>query len=157
VIAAVQGIAPRPDANWWPRAIWRWGGRGGVSRRGVKIGLFLQTPMFALTRAIAASALQMLLTGELWRAHAAEWGLINQVVPGRRPRAASRTYGGADSTSRVADGRIGSRLFIPDRFGSAEGRRVFEGGHDDETRWPPRAGRIGAFWVSGSLREWEVG
>jgi enoyl-CoA hydratase/carnithine racemase len=50
---------------------------------GVKIGLFCTTPMVALTRAIGRKrALRMLLTGELIDAHlAAEWGLVNEVVP----------------------------------------------------------------------------
>ena len=50
---------------------------------GVKIGLFCTTPMVALTRAIGRKrALQMLLTGEMVDARtAAEWGLVNQVVP----------------------------------------------------------------------------
>ena len=61
---------------------------------GVKIGLFCTTPMVALTRAIGRKrALQMLLTGEMVDARtAADWGLINQVVPaaelaGRHPAA----------------------------------------------------------------------
>ncbi len=50
---------------------------------GVKIGLFCTTPMVALSRAIGRKrALQMLLTGEMIDAPtAAEWGLINLVVP----------------------------------------------------------------------------
>jgi len=50
---------------------------------GVKIGLFCTTPMVALSRAIGRKrALQMLLTGEMVDAvTAAEWGLINAVVP----------------------------------------------------------------------------
>ncbi len=50
---------------------------------GVKIGLFCTTPMVALSRAIGRKrALQMLLTGEMVDAvTAAEWGLINMVVP----------------------------------------------------------------------------
>jgi enoyl-CoA hydratase/carnithine racemase len=50
---------------------------------GVKIGLFCTTPMVALSRAIGRKrALQMLLTGEMIDAPtAAEWGLINMVVP----------------------------------------------------------------------------
>lgn len=50
---------------------------------GVKIGLFCTTPMVALSRAIGRKrALQMLLTGELISARtAAEWGLVNSVVP----------------------------------------------------------------------------
>ncbi len=50
---------------------------------GVRIGLFCTTPMVALTRAIGRKrALQMLLTGEFVDAPtAADWGLINRVVP----------------------------------------------------------------------------
>lgn len=50
---------------------------------GVKIGLFCTTPMVALSRAIGRKrALQMLLTGEAISAEkAADWGLINTVVP----------------------------------------------------------------------------
>lgn len=50
---------------------------------GVRIGLFCSTPMVALSRAVGRKrALQMLLTGEAIDARtAADWGLINQVVP----------------------------------------------------------------------------
>lgn len=50
---------------------------------GVKIGLFCTTPMVALSRAVGRKrALQMLLTGQVISAHtAAEWGLVNTVVP----------------------------------------------------------------------------
>jgi len=50
---------------------------------GVKIGLFCTTPMVALTRAIGRKrAMQMLLTGEAISADtAADWGLVNSVVP----------------------------------------------------------------------------
>jgi enoyl-CoA hydratase/carnithine racemase len=50
---------------------------------GVKIGLFCSTPMVAVSRAIGRKrALQLLLTGERIDARtAADWGLINDVVP----------------------------------------------------------------------------
>jgi len=50
---------------------------------GVQIGLFCSTPMVALTRAIGRKrALEMLLTGRPIDAPtAAEWGLVNRVVP----------------------------------------------------------------------------
>jgi enoyl-CoA hydratase/carnithine racemase len=59
---------------------------------GVKIGLFCTTPMVALTRAIGRKrALQMLLTGNPVDARtAADWGLINQVVPAAELQAATR-------------------------------------------------------------------
>jgi enoyl-CoA hydratase/carnithine racemase len=59
---------------------------------GVKIGLFCTTPMVALTRAVGRKrALQMLLTGQLVDARtAADWGLINQVVPATELQATAR-------------------------------------------------------------------
>jgi enoyl-CoA hydratase/carnithine racemase len=50
---------------------------------GVKIGLFCTTPMVALSRAIGRKrAMEMLLTGRIIDARtAAEWGLVNRVVP----------------------------------------------------------------------------
>jgi enoyl-CoA hydratase/carnithine racemase len=59
---------------------------------GVKIGLFCTTPSVALTRAIGRKrALQMLLTGEMVDARtAADWGLINRVVPAAELPAATR-------------------------------------------------------------------
>ena len=50
---------------------------------GVKIGLFCSTPMVALSRAIGRKrAMEMLLSGQPIDAHtAADWGLINRVVP----------------------------------------------------------------------------
>ncbi len=59
---------------------------------GVKIGLFCTTPMVALTRSIGRKrAMEMLLTGEPIDARtAADWGLINRVVPSGELAAAAR-------------------------------------------------------------------
>ena len=59
---------------------------------GVKIGLFCTTPMVALSRAVGRKrALQMLLTGEMVNARdAAEWGLVNTVVPAAELQEATR-------------------------------------------------------------------
>jgi enoyl-CoA hydratase/carnithine racemase len=59
---------------------------------GVKIGLFCTTPMVALSRAVGRKrALEMLLTGKLVDAvTAAEWGLINRVVPAAELESATR-------------------------------------------------------------------
>src|SRR5665811_1252819 len=53
---------------------------------GVKIGLFCSTPMVEVSRAVGRKrALEMLLTGELIDAQtAADWGLVNRVVPRER-------------------------------------------------------------------------
>lgn len=80
---------------------------------GVKIGLFCTTPMVALTRAIGRKrALQMLLTGELVPARtAAEWGLVNQVVPAAELRAATEKLAAkiAEASSLVV--AIGKQAF----------------------------------------------
>lgn len=59
---------------------------------GVRIGLFCTTPMVALSRAVGRKrALHMLLTGEaIDAATAADWGLINNVVPAAELKAATR-------------------------------------------------------------------
>jgi enoyl-CoA hydratase/carnithine racemase len=59
---------------------------------GVKIGLFCTTPMVALSRAIGRKrAMEMLLTGKVVDAFtAAEWGLINRVVPAAELEAETR-------------------------------------------------------------------
>jgi enoyl-CoA hydratase/carnithine racemase len=53
---------------------------------GVKIGLFCSTPMVALSRNIGRKrAIEMLLTGRMIDAQtAAEWGLVNAVVPAEK-------------------------------------------------------------------------
>ena len=50
---------------------------------GLKVGLFCSTPMVPLSRAVGRKrALEMLLTGETISAtQAADWGLVNRVVP----------------------------------------------------------------------------
>jgi enoyl-CoA hydratase/carnithine racemase len=59
---------------------------------GVRIGLFCTTPMVALSRCVGRKrALHMLLTGEaIDAARAADWGLINSVVPAAELKSATR-------------------------------------------------------------------
>jgi enoyl-CoA hydratase/carnithine racemase len=59
---------------------------------GVKIGLFCTTPMVALSRAVGRKrAMEMLLTGKLVdAATAADWGLVNRVVPAEQLEAETR-------------------------------------------------------------------
>jgi enoyl-CoA hydratase/carnithine racemase len=63
---------------------------------GVKIGLFCTTPMVALTRAIGRKrAMEMLLTGTPIDAEtAADWGLVNRVVPAERLAEETRALAG---------------------------------------------------------------
>ena len=65
---------------------------------GVKIGLFCSTPMVPLSRAVGRKrALQMLLTGDPIDARtAADWGLVNVVVPAGRARRGRRRAGRED-------------------------------------------------------------
>jgi len=59
---------------------------------GVRIGLFCSTPMVALSRAIGRKrAMEMLLTGNMVDANtAADWGLVNHVVPAARLQVETR-------------------------------------------------------------------
>jgi enoyl-CoA hydratase/carnithine racemase len=59
---------------------------------GVKLGLFCTTPMVALSRAVGRKrAMEMLLTGKMVNADtAAEWGLINRVVPAEQLESETR-------------------------------------------------------------------
>lgn len=66
--------------------------RASFGTPGVKIGLFCSTPMVALSRTIGQKrAMQMLLTGVPIDARtAADWGLVNEVVPTERLEARTR-------------------------------------------------------------------
>ncbi len=87
VIAMVRGIATAAGcqlAATCDLVVAEEGARFGTP--GVKIGLFCSTPMVALSRVIGQKrALQMLLTGVPIDARtAADWGLVNEVVPAER-------------------------------------------------------------------------
>jgi enoyl-CoA hydratase/carnithine racemase len=84
VIAEVQGTATAAGCQLVATCDLAVAAEGATfATPGVRIGLFCSTPMVALTRAIGRKrALEMLLTGAPIDARtAAEWGLINRVVP----------------------------------------------------------------------------
>lgn len=84
VIAEVQGIATAAGCQLVATCdLAVASDQAAFATPGVRIGLFCTTPMVALSRAVGRKrALQMLLTGEMVdAATAADWGLINQVVP----------------------------------------------------------------------------
>jgi len=84
VIAAVQGVATAAGCQLVATCDLAVAAEtAAFGTPGVKIGLFCTTPMVALSRAIGRKrALEMLLTGETIDARtAAEWGLVNSVVP----------------------------------------------------------------------------
>lgn len=73
---------------------------------GVRIGLFCSTPMVPISRAVGRKrAMEMLLTGEpIDAATAAEWGLVNRVVPSDQLRAATNEL--AAQITRYSDHTI---------------------------------------------------
>jgi enoyl-CoA hydratase/carnithine racemase len=84
VIAQVQGIATAAGCQLVASCdLAIAGDQATFATPGVRIGLFCSTPMVALSRAIGRKrAMEMLLTGRMVdAATAAEWGLVNRVVP----------------------------------------------------------------------------
>jgi enoyl-CoA hydratase/carnithine racemase len=101
VIAAVQGIATAAGCQLVATcdlAIAAETAR--FATPGVRIGLFCSTPMVAVSRAVGRKrALEMLLTGQAIDATtAADWGLVNRVVPPSDLDAAA-----LDLARRIAD------------------------------------------------------
>jgi enoyl-CoA hydratase/carnithine racemase len=84
VIAAVQGVATAAGCQLVATCDLALASETArFATPGVKIGLFCSTPMVAVSRSIGRKrALQMLLTGRpIDAATAADWGLVNDVVP----------------------------------------------------------------------------
>jgi enoyl-CoA hydratase/carnithine racemase len=80
---------------------------------GVRIGLFCSTPMVALSRAVGRKrALEMLLTGKLVDAQtAADWGLVNRVVPTEQLASATRALAATIAEASRATLEIGKQAF----------------------------------------------
>lgn len=80
---------------------------------GVRIGLFCSTPMVALSRNIGRKrALEMLLTGRpIDAATAAEWGLVNRVVPAAQLEQAALDLAREMAESSPLTLKIGKRAF----------------------------------------------
>ncbi|HYL76259.1 MAG TPA: enoyl-CoA hydratase [Bryobacteraceae bacterium] len=84
VIAQVQGIATAAGCQLVATCdLAIASDQASFATPGVRIGLFCTTPMVALSRAVGRKrAMEMLLTGKLVDpATAADWGLVNRVVP----------------------------------------------------------------------------
>lgn len=93
VIAQVQGIATAAGCQLVATCdLAISSDQASFATPGVRIGLFCTTPMVALTRAVGRKrAMEMLLTGKLVDpATAAEWGLVNRVVPAAELEAETR-------------------------------------------------------------------
>jgi enoyl-CoA hydratase/carnithine racemase len=80
---------------------------------GVRIGLFCSTPMVAVSRSIGRKrALEMLLTGRPIDAHtAADWGLVNRVVPAAELDAAAVELARQIASASPLTLRIGKQAF----------------------------------------------
>jgi enoyl-CoA hydratase/carnithine racemase len=80
---------------------------------GVKIGIFCTTPMVALSRAVGSKrALQMLLTGDPIDARtAAEWGLVNSVVPAGELKNETRKFAARIAQASPVTVAIGKQAF----------------------------------------------
>jgi enoyl-CoA hydratase/carnithine racemase len=80
---------------------------------GVNIGLFCSTPMVPVQRAIGRKrALEMLLTGnEIDAATAAEWGLVNRVVPAAALVAETEALARAASRGSAYSKGVGKQSF----------------------------------------------
>jgi enoyl-CoA hydratase/carnithine racemase len=80
---------------------------------GVKTGLFCTTPMVALSRTVGRKrALRMLLTGDPVDARtAAEWGLVNSVVPAGQLRAETRKLAAQIAEASPLTLAIGKQAF----------------------------------------------
>jgi len=80
---------------------------------GVNIGLFCSTPMVALTRAIGRKrAMEMLMTGDAIDAStAADWGLVNHVVPAAELAAATRALAEKIASASSLVVAIGKQAF----------------------------------------------
>ncbi len=114
VIAAVQGIATAAGCQLVATcdlAIAAEGAR--FATPGVKIGLFCSTPMVALSRSVGRKrALEMLLTGRPIDARtAAEWGLVNRVVPAPELDAAALELASQVASASPLTLRIGKQAF----------------------------------------------
>ena len=80
---------------------------------GVNIGLFCSTPMVALTRNVPRKrAMEMLLLGEMIDARqAADWGLVNRVVPQSMVREAALSFARQIASKSPLTVAIGKRTF----------------------------------------------
>jgi enoyl-CoA hydratase/carnithine racemase len=114
VIAAVQGVATAAGCQLVATCDLAIASEAATfATPGVKIGLFCSTPMVAVSRSIGRKrALEMLLTGRPIDAHtAAEWGLVNQVVPAAELDAAALELATQVASASPLTLKIGKQAF----------------------------------------------
>jgi enoyl-CoA hydratase/carnithine racemase len=114
VIAAVQGIATAAGCQLVATCDLAVASESArFATPGVKIGLFCSTPMVAVSRNIGRKrALEMLLTGRPIDARtAADWGLVNSVVPAAELDAAALELAGQVASASSLILKIGKQAF----------------------------------------------
>jgi enoyl-CoA hydratase/carnithine racemase len=114
VIAAVQGIATAAGCQLVATCdLAIAADTARFATPGVKIGLFCSTPMVAVSRNIGRKrALEMLLTGRpIDAATAAEWGLVNRVVPAQELDAAALELARQVASASPLTLKIGKQAF----------------------------------------------
>src|SRR5438105_7062035 len=114
VIAAVQGPAFAAGCQLVATCDLAIAAEGATfATPGVKIGLFCSTPMVAVSRNIGRKrALEMLLTGKpISAATAAEWGLVNRVVPGDQLEAVALELANSIAAASPLTLKIGKHAF----------------------------------------------
>lgn len=114
VIAAVQGIATAAGCQLVATCDLAIASeQARFATPGVKIGLFCSTPMVAVSRAIGRKrALELLLTGRPIDADtAAEWGLINRVVPADQLESAALELAHQVASASPLTLKIGKQAF----------------------------------------------
>ncbi len=114
VIAAVQGVATAAGCQLVATCDLAVASeQASFATPGVKIGLFCSTPMVALSRNIGRKrALEMLLTGRPIDARtAAEWGLVNRVVPAEDLDAAALELAHQVAAASPLTVKIGKQAF----------------------------------------------
>lgn len=114
VIAAVEGVATAAGCQLVASCDLAVAGAGArFATPGVNIGLFCSTPMVALSRNVSRKrAMEMLLLGELLGAEeAADWGLVNRVVPAGQALDEALRLGQTIASKSPATIAIGKRAF----------------------------------------------
>jgi enoyl-CoA hydratase/carnithine racemase len=114
VIAAVEGAATAAGCQLVATCDLAVAGEGArFCTPGVSIGLFCSTPMVALSRNVGRKrAMEMLLLGDMIGAqHAADWGLVNRVVPAGTARQEALSMARAIAARSPFTLAIGKRAF----------------------------------------------
>ena len=114
VIAAVEGVATAAGCQLVAACDLAVAGENAkFATPGVNIGLFCSTPMVALTRNVSRKrAMEMLLLGELLDARAAaDYGLVNRVVPAGRARTEALAMAAVIAAKSPVTVAIGKQAF----------------------------------------------